>query len=245
MKSLVEEIIDYLRYKQECGERTIELEPETLAVLAAPGVPAAKISVGITEPAVPVKVAETVPKVSPGSPPAAYELPKAPPAPFASRTDTVRPAPIEPRQNGDGKSGVDLFVVGETEAIQAERYGEVLSKMITAMGYSLSEIVLTNICGKPRSDKPPTAAEMKAAMPAFTKKVRDANPKVILLLGSTAALGILGKQDISSIHGKWFNFDGIPLMPTYHPAYLIKFPQVKRDAWSDLQRVMVRLGKKV
>ncbi len=277
MRSLAEELIDYIRYKQECGEKSIELDAETLALLTATpqATPSSEFGVRSSEVQERSNISAHTASVqknnselrTPNS-----ELspapPSAPAAPFASKPDIPRPAPLSPttpnselRTPNSTKAtpnselqtpnspaptgaGPDLLIVGETEAIKAEKYGELLAKMIEAMGYKLNEVVITNICGKPRAEKPPTLAEMQAAMSDFKTKIKEIDPKIILILGSTATLGILGKNDVSSVRGKWFTFEGKPLIATYHPAYLIKFPGAKKDAWHDLQRIMEKLGKK-
>lgn len=238
MNSLAEELAEYLRYRKECGDKTVELEPGTLEALAAlSGAPKAVVS--------PAPAATPAPTAVPPRP-----LPQPPPRPISPAVRQPPAASPPPPPSAaplpkPGRTSTDLMVVGETEAIQAGKYGELLTKMIAAMGYSLDDIALTNICGKPRAEKPPTPDEMAAAMPDFKRRLAETAPKVLLVMGSTAALGILGTADLSSAHGRWFTFEGVPTLPTYHPAYLLKFPGAKKDAWSDLKKVMARLGRPV
>lgn len=230
MNSPLEELVEYLRYLRECGERTIELEPGTLEALEA-------MVAGAHAPAAAQVVSHT------GAPVAASPQP-APQFDIAAKTQAPEPVSSGNRQpNAQIGKKCPLMIIGETEAIKAEKYGDLLVKMIEAMGYSLNEVTLTNICGKPRAEKPPTQAEMAAAMPSLRQRVAAAAPDVIVIMGSTAALGILGNGDIAAVHGRWYDFDGIPAMPTFHPAYLTKFTGAKRDAWADLKKVMARLGK--
>lgn len=241
MNDLLSEVIDYLRYQQECGNRFIDLEPETLTVLSSallPPAPTPKTPSAPTSQSRPQNFA-----------PAAPAPAQAPSSPF-SHNEAPPPAPIAPSPSlADSKTAQsptnskELMIVGETEAIRGEHYGDIMIKMISAMGYTLDDVIMANICGKPRAEKPPTLQEMTSALPAFRKRIKEANPKAILLLGSSAAHGLLGVRDVSSIHGRWHKIEGIPVMPTYHPAYLAKFPGAKHDTWNDLKKLMAFLNR--
>ena len=74
--------------------------------------------------------------------------------------------------------------------------------------------------------------------------MRIVRPKTIVALGATAVKGLLRtNQGINSLRGHWHDFNGIPLMPTFHPAYLLRMPVAKRDAWADLKLVLAKLGR--
>lgn len=161
--------------------------------------------------------------------------------------ETLPHAKPMPPSAGDNTAGPDFMIVGETEPDSSGgKYGELLYKMIAAMGYDAKSVPLANICGGAgKSRTPPTREQMRASMPELKKKIAAINPKVIVVMGETAALGMAGNGNISAIHGRWFVFDGRPMLPTYHPQYLMKFPAVKRDAWSDLKKVLQKLGKEI
>ena len=210
MSNPVSTLIDYLRYRKICGDRTVELEPETIQVLDALATSPAPAAPGVAS--------------TPCEPPA---------APISGR------GAVAPRS-----TVVDFLFVGEQEGIAANRaaYSETLRKMVLAMGYGKGEAVFTNICRGRTGQTPPTDAEMAAAMPAFREFVAKTNPRGIVILGSSAARGLLGKPDVSSIHGRVFKFDGIPAIPTYHPAYMEKFKAVKPAACRDLCNALKAVG---
>lgn len=220
MSNPVSILIDYLRYRKVCGDRTVELEPETAEALEAL---AARPRPDSQAP-------------SRASPPGGAGAPRGP-----LRPAEVRGAP--PR--ADGRSAaVDFVFVGEQEGIAANRaaYSETLRRMVLAMGYGKGEAVFTNICRGRSAQTPPTDAEMAAAMPAFREFVAKTRPRGMVILGSTASRGLLGKPDVSSIHGRVFMFDGIPAIPTYHPAYMEKFKVVKPAACRDLCNALKAVG---
>ena len=217
MSNPVSTLIDYLRYRKICGDRTVELEPETLQALDA-------IALGGAS--------------SPSEPPTTA-LPHH--RTTAQPHNRTTPPPHHPTT---APTTVDFLFVGEQEGIAANRaaYSETLRKMVLAMGYGKGEAVFTNICRGRTGQTPPTDAEMAAAMPAFREFVAKTNPRGIVILGSTAARGLLGKPDVSSIHGRVFKFDGIPAIPTYHPAYMEKFKAVKPAACRDLCNALKAVG---
>ena len=86
--------------------------------------------------------------------------------------------------------------------------------------------------------------EAMKCLPFLKEQIRLVRPEVIVLLGATAVHYLLGRQEgIMRIRGRWLEYQGIPVMPTYHPAFLLRQEQAKRDAWEDLKQVMRRLGK--
>ena len=122
------------------------------------------------------------------------------------------------------------------------RAGQLLTKMIAAMGYTRDEVFIANICKcRPPGNRTPTPQEMAACIPFLKRQVAIVRPRFIVALGNTAILGLLGETGILRIHGKWRQFEGIPLMPTMHPAYLLRNPSAKRACWEDLKLVMAKL----
>lgn len=153
-----------------------------------------------------------------------------------------------------GNPFAELMFVGEgpgaDEDAQGEPFvgaaGRLLDKMIAAMGYDRDDVYIANIVKcRPPNNRKPEPAEMAACMPYLTEQLALVKPKVIVALGATAVTGLIGATEgITRIRGKWKLYKGVtPVMPTFHPAYLLRDPSKKRDAWSDLQEVMKHLGK--
>ena len=161
---------------------------------------------------------------------------------------------------GVGNPEARLMFVGEApgadEDVQGEPFvgkaGQLLTKMIEAMGLKRSDVYIANVL-KCRPDMPPgapgnrqpTAREMATCLPYLRKQVEVIQPKVMVALGLTAVKGLLGMEDITMgrVRGHWQEFNGIPVMPTYHPAYLLRNQAVseKRKVWEDLLAAMERL----
>ncbi|MCC6649171.1 MAG: uracil-DNA glycosylase [Polyangiaceae bacterium] len=125
--------------------------------------------------------------------------------------------------------------------------GQLLDKMIAAMGYAPDEVYICNIVKcRPPGNRKPEPEELSACLPYLHQQLALVSPKVIVALGATAAHGLLGAPvAITRARGSWRLYAGrVPVMPTLHPAYLLRQPEAKRDVWRDLQAVMERLGKK-
>jgi len=97
---------------------------------------------------------------------------------------------------------------------------------------------------RPPGNRTPLPEEMEACVPFLQEQVRIVQPRVICVLGAVAAKALLGPHvSISRIRGQQFTYEGIPLIPTFHPAYLLRNPAAKKDAWEDLQKVMALLSE--
>lgn len=160
---------------------------------------------------------------------------------------------------GVGNIDAELMFVGEApgadEDAQGEPFvgaaGQLLTKMIGAMGLSRDKVYIGNIL-KCRPDMPagssgnrkPTPAEMETCIPYLHAQIDLIQPKVLVALGGTAMEGLLNKSGIMKLRGQWHTYRGIPLMPTYHPAYLLRNQSFaeKRKVWEDLMAVMEKLG---
>ena len=81
-------------------------------------------------------------------------------------------------------------------------------------------------------------------MPYLKRQIAMVNPKVIVLLGAVPLLYLFNLKGIMKLRGRWLDYNGIPVMPTYHPAFLLRNPPAKKDAWADLQAVMAVFGRK-
>ena len=156
---------------------------------------------------------------------------------------------------GTGHLHPELVFVGEGPGAEEDRQGipfvgrsgQLLTRMITAMGYSRDEIWIGNIVKcRPPDNRAPTQDEMAACLPYLKEQIALLQPKVIVCLGATAVKGLLDiTTGITKLRGQWHRFDGIDVMPTFHPAYLLRNPPAKKDAWEDLKRVLRKLGRPV
>ena len=156
---------------------------------------------------------------------------------------------------GVGNPGAELAFVGEgpgaDEDAQGEpfvgRAGQLLTRMIEAMGYRREEVYIANVVKcRPPGNRNPEPDEIEACEPFLRAQLAAIGPKVIVALGKFAAQTLLrNTTPITRLRGRWSEYQGVRLMPTFHPAYLLRSPEEKKKAWEDLQMVMVALGKRV
>jgi DNA polymerase len=153
-----------------------------------------------------------------------------------------------------GSPFAELCFLGEGPGAEEDRLGEpfvgpagqLLDRMIAAMGYHRDEVYVCNIVKcRPPNNRKPEPAEMTSCMPYLVQQLGLVQPKVIVALGATAVQGLIGTSEgITRLRGKWKLYKGsLPIMPTFHPAYLLRQPAAKREVWLDLQEVMRHLGK--
>jgi len=161
---------------------------------------------------------------------------------------------------GVGDINAQLMFIGEApgadEDAQAEPFvgkaGQLLTKIIQTMGLNREAVYIANILkcrpdtpGQSAGNRKPTPEEMQTCIPYLHEQIDLIQPKVIVALGATAVDGLLGKTiGITKLRGQWRTYRGIPLMPTYHPAYLLRNQALseKRRVWEDVLEVMARLG---
>ena len=152
---------------------------------------------------------------------------------------------------GQGDGNADLMFIGEgpgaEEDLQGLAFvgpaGQLLTKMISAMGLTREQVYICNVvkCRPPRN-RVPAPEEAAACLPFLRAQFSLVRPQVIVLLGATAARAVLGGQArITRDRGRWVEKKGVWIMPTYHPAALLRDESKKRDAWRDLQAVMDKL----
>jgi DNA polymerase len=116
--------------------------------------------------------------------------------------------------------------------------------MINAMQFSREEVFIGNIVKcRPPGNRNPEPDEAEQCLPYLKRQIELIRPKVLVLLGAVPLLHLLNKKGITRLHGQWFKYMGIKTMPTLHPAYLLRNPAAKKDAWDDLQKVMKEFGK--
>ncbi len=153
---------------------------------------------------------------------------------------------------GVGNPQADIMFVGEGPGAQEDRQGEpfvgdagqLLTKIIEGgMKIQRSEVYIANIvkCRPPRN-RDPEPDEVEACERFLRAQIKAIKPKIIIALGRYAAQTILrSKTPISRLRGQWKEYEGIPLMPTFHPAYLLRNPAEKRPVWNDIQEVLKRM----
>jgi DNA polymerase len=154
---------------------------------------------------------------------------------------------------GVGAEDAPLLFVGEAPGEQEDlrgepfvgRAGELLDKMIEAMGWTRDTVYITNILAcRPPGNRNPQPDEVAACLPFLKAKVSSIAPRVIVALGRPSANTLLGTDaPISALRGRFHDRHGTKVMPTFHPAYLLREPDRKRDAWADLKLVMAELAR--
>jgi DNA polymerase len=160
------------------------------------------------------------------------------------------------RQNlvfGVGNPDAHLVFVGEApgadEDAQGEPFvgkaGQLLTKMIEAMGYRRDDVYICNVIKcRPPGNRNPEPDEVAACEPFLKKQLAAIRPRMIVALGKFAAQCLLRDDTpISRLRGNFRTYEGIPLMPTFHPAYLLRDPSKKKEAWHDLKQVLEALRR--
>ncbi|MEK6372354.1 MAG: uracil-DNA glycosylase [Acidobacteriota bacterium] len=153
---------------------------------------------------------------------------------------------------GVGNPKADLMFVGEApgrdEDIQGKpfvgRAGQLLTDIIKAMKLTRDDVYIANVIKcRPPENRNPEPDELDACRPWIRRQIELIQPKVIVTLGRFALQSLTEKgYGISSVRGQWLDYNGIKVMPTYHPAYLLRNPAAKKDVWSDMKKVMGELG---
>ncbi len=155
-----------------------------------------------------------------------------------------------------GNPDAELVFIGEGPGADEDaqglpfvgKAGQLLDKMIAAMGLSEREVYICNIVKcRPPGNRTPEPREMTACMPYLSEQLGVIQPKVLVALGSTALRGLFGQTDgITKARGNFRLYQGaIPVMPTFHPAYVLRQPtkEIRGMVWSDLQQVLKHLGR--
>lgn len=165
---------------------------------------------------------------------------------------------------GTGSPEADIFFCGEAPGADEElvgdpfvgKAGQLLSKIITAMGLSKESVYIANILkwrpqhDKPYGNRPPTQDEMRFCLPYLRAQIEIIQPKVIVALGSTAVAGLLGPdpdRKMGKVRGTWASFGETPLIITFHPSYLLRNGtlKTKRLVWEDMLQVMDKCGLEI
>ncbi len=152
---------------------------------------------------------------------------------------------------GEGSPQAELVFVGEAPGADEDqqgrpfvgRAGQLLTKIIEAMGLKREQVYICNILKcRPPGNRNPLADEILACEPFLIRQLEAIGPQVICALGTFAARTLLKTEaPITVLRGRFHDYHGIPLMPTYHPAYLLRNPSAKKQVWEDVQQIMKRL----
>ena len=163
----------------------------------------------------------------------------------ATRTKTVP---------GEGHATAEIVFVGESPSTEDDARGlpfvgpdgELLTRMIEAMGLSRSAVFITNVIKcRPPGKRPADAGEIKACVSFVHRQIAAIKPKVICTLGNQPLRALLGDDTLglTKLRGQRLDYRGIPLIPTFHPEYLLRNPSAKKPCWEDLKAVLAVLGR--
>lgn len=153
---------------------------------------------------------------------------------------------------GEGPAGARLMLIGDVPSPEDDgkgrpftgEAGDLLTKMIGAMGLSRDAVYLTTVlkcC--PQSGRNPLTDQTGACRPLLDAQIRAVNPELIVTLGAVATQVLLGgDRPVAGMRGQFQTFHTWTVMPTFHPAFLLTHPDSKKDAWADLKKIMAHLG---
>ena len=154
---------------------------------------------------------------------------------------------------GQGDPRARLMLIGEGPGADEDAQGlafvgaagQLLTRELKAIGFDREQVYICNVVKcRPPQNRVPLQEEVDACMPYLTRQLRLVRPRVVILLGSTAAKAFFGPQArITAIRGKWFRKDDIYWMPTFHPAALLRDETKKRPVWEDLKAVRRMLDR--
>ena len=157
----------------------------------------------------------------------------------------------------DGNAAAPVMIIGEAPGRDEDREGrpfvgragQLLDRMLGAIQMDRSSddpasaVYITNVLPwRPPGNRAPDASEIAMLLPFLNRHIALADPKVIVLMGNTPCQAILGRTGITRMRGGWTDYEGRPLLPMFHPAYLLRTPIAKREAWADLLSLRQKLG---
>lgn len=153
---------------------------------------------------------------------------------------------------GSGDPRANLMFIGEAPGRDEDREGfpfvgragKLLTDIIGAMKLSREEVYIANVIKcRPPENRNPEPDELEACRPWIDQQIERIAPRVIVTLGKFAIQSLIGRPvAISSVRGEWQTYQSIRVMPTYHPAFLLRNPAAKKDVWADMKKVMAELG---
>ena len=242
--------------KREGERHPGEVSPETMRELCAAAAPPGFVRPKPFKPAAP-----QTPAATPVKTPVAAASPDDPPEVKLEKMRlyslNCRRCPLAATRTnvvyGEGDPHARLMFIGEGPGADEDRLGrpfvgragQLLDKMIAAMRFKREEVYIANVVKcRPPGNRVPTPEEAARCIGYLERQIKFIRPEVIVLLGATAATFLLNRHEgITKLRGIWQEYDGIPVMPTFHPAFLLRQESAKREAWHDLQQVMAKLGK--
>jgi DNA polymerase len=152
---------------------------------------------------------------------------------------------------GEGNPHADVMFIGEGPGAEEDRTGrpfvgqagQLLERMLFAIGLRRDQVYITNIVKcRPPGNRDPKDDEVVPCAPYLDRQIELISPKVLVALGKPASHRLTGtKKPISALRGRWLSYRGVPLMPLFHPAYMLRTPSAKREAWADLKKIRQRL----
>jgi DNA polymerase len=267
---LLDATIAHLESLKQRGVRYVDASPEALAALAQPApqaaAPARNQAHSQARPA-------PLAKSDRGVEPSVYDSPKLSAGEKAEAMAQLREEALACPQCahlvavrtqvvvGVGTVEADLMIIGEAPGEDEDRKGEpfvgkagqLLTKIIQATGLDRDTVYIANILkcrpdmpGKAFGNRKPRPEEMAVCFPWLKQQIEIIQPKVIVALGGTAVEGLLGEMPtgIARLRGKWQSYRDVPVMPTFHPSFLLRNQSwaVKRQVWEDMLQVMEYLG---
>jgi DNA polymerase len=239
----VDHVAAHLQHLKEEGVRSVDADPEVIRRL---GTAAAPVAISERPVSAPVSMSEPVFDVAAALKEIAEQVGVCTKCPLhKGRTRTVP---------GQGSTVPEIMFIGEGPGYDEDqqglafvgRAGQLLTKIIEAMGFTRDQVFIGNIVKcRPPENRKPLPDEMHACLPYLREQIQRLHPKIIVALGATAVQGLLEIETvgITKMRGQWLSYKGIDLMPTYHPAYLLRNPTVKKDVWEDMKEVLAKLGK--
>ncbi|MCE5305888.1 uracil-DNA glycosylase [bacterium] len=146
---------------------------------------------------------------------------------------------------GDGNPSADILIIGEAPGADEDKIGkpfvgkagQLLTRIIESVKFSREDVYIANIVKcRPPNNRTPVEDEWKECLPYLIKQIELIKPKFIMLLGAVPFKALLGSDhQITKERGQVFDYNGIPTIPTFHPAYLLRNPAAKKDVWEDVQ----------
>lgn len=276
LAEILDGIEDHIQLLKELGERTIEIDPQVWAEWkkASSARPVSRPAVSVSpertqQPAAHFSFHAPKQQIPTGAKVLSHDERIAAMEQIRQEIEACALCPF--RQNrthivtGQGNvDSPDVMFIGEAPGAEEDKKGvafigaagQFLTKMINAMGYERDEVFIGNICKcRPPGNRTPTPEEAAVCFPFLKRQIQIIRPKTIVLLGSVAAKTILNTQvGVTRLQGQWSRYGTIPVMPTYHPAYVLRFERfrqmeelrkVKIAVWTALKRVLNHLGKPI
>lgn len=251
LAELVRDVTAYARYVRDIGDGYVSVDapasemrvPDRTVLAAAPGadsedtgrMPRQKAILAVTEPESTIESLDAI---------------------RADLGDCTRCKLHTGRTNivfGEGNPNASLMFAGEGPGADEDASGrpfvgaagQLLDRIIESIGLRREDVYIANVVKcRPPGNRAPERDEATTCQPFLHRQIAAVSPKVIVVLGNTPLESLLGfKGGITRLRGKFHEFRGIPVMPTFHPAYLLRDPSKKRDVWEDIKLVKARLDR--